>query len=616
MRLLSFKARNLFSLGEVQLDLKDRGLLLITGHSVDEGGQNGAGKSSLSNKGLLWTLFGTTAGGEKADAVVNRFRGEGEETFGEVELETSGGGRFRIYRSRGPSRLLLYDLDADKNISSTTEKDTQVIVNKILGRNRETFLQTDFFGQGKSASFLDLTPKAQVELLENILPFERLAELHDKAKHYHGLVKQVVQRYVDRVTETQGQLQECQRQERVLSTSVDKWEQDQTASIASLTTQIEALQITGEGHERMRELEALLKNMYNPILTQQRIDEANADIAKLTPYLKTYKDIINQSDRNLLTLKAVPESEKAPICPTCKVPFTPEAIARFIKDRQEYLDKKDELLAAKTTAKEYLQTIEDDLETSRHALAALHTGNQNFAARQRELDTLRVQLFDIRVQQLEIALADAKEAKNPYADLYEENQKRNNMVVGHYNALKAKVDETTKDVTALEFWIQAFNKELKNELLKQVCPFLEHKSNIHLSALGNPQIKVRFQTTKTLKSADEKNEFTVSVDSSTGGGTYDSLSGGEKQMVNFAVGMALADLAESQVDGPSKFSILDEPFMALDQRNSELVVNYLQTHMAKKKDTILLVSNEESLKMLIPNQIRVVKERGISRLEN
>ncbi|HKZ42381.1 MAG TPA: AAA family ATPase, partial [Candidatus Hodarchaeales archaeon] len=230
MKLLRLHAKNLFSLKDVTLDLNNRGLLLVTGHSIDEGGANASGKSSLSNKAILWTLFGQTAGGEKADAVVNRFRGEGEETFGEIEFESTSGGRFRLHRSRGPSRLLLYDLDADKNISSTTEKDTQVIVNKILGRNRETFLQTDFFGQGKSASFLDLTPKAQVELLENILPFERLNELHDKARHYHGLVKQVVQRYVDRVTETQGQLQECQRQERVLSTSVDKWEQDHIVS--------------------------------------------------------------------------------------------------------------------------------------------------------------------------------------------------------------------------------------------------------------------------------------------------------------------------------------------------------------------------------------------------
>ena len=615
MKLLSFRAKNLFSLGEVDLDLGNRGLLLVTGYSVDEGGANGSGKSSLSNKGLLWTLFGATAGGEKADAVINRFRKEGEEIFGEVVVEPTSGGRFRIHRSRNPNRLLLNDLDTDKNISSTTEKDTQIIINHILGRNKETFLQTDFFGQGKTASFLDLTVKAQVELLENILPFERLQELHDKAKHYLGKVKTATQRYQDLVFETQGQLQECQRQERTISDSIDKWEQNQLKQVVSLVGQFEALQITEEKAARMQELDSLLSDFVDPMLNAKAITDAKFEIETLNAYVKTYKDIISNIDRDLLMLKSVPEPLNDTKCPTCLAPLSEIAIKKCRDEFSAYSFKKAQLVEAKNTTKEYLQTVEDGLQTQHTILADYHTAQQNFAAYTRELNELRAQVSDVRLLQLEEAIRDAKGASNPYASLYAENSDRTNLIMGHFNALKSKVDSINKDATALEFWVQAFSKDLKNELLKQVCPFLEQKSNIHLSALGNPQIKVRFLTTKTLKSTDEKSEFTVSVESSTGGGTYDSLSGGEKQMANFAVGMALADLAETQVDGPSKLAILDEPFMALDSRNSELVVNYLQTYLSNKKDTILLVSNEESLKQLIPNQIKVIKEYGITRLE-
>jgi DNA repair exonuclease SbcCD ATPase subunit len=175
--------------------------------------------------------------------------------------------------------------------------------------------------------------------------------------------------------------------------------------------------------------------------------------------------------------------------------------------------------------------------------------------------------------------------------------------------------EIGNDRHALEFWRDAFGKELKNEFINQVCPFLERRANDHLEGLGNSQIKVSVSTRKVLKSAEDRSEFTITASSSSGGSSYESLSGGERQIVNFAVGLSLADLAELQTDGPSYFMVLDEPFMALDARNSENLVNYLNRYLGSKKETILLVSNEENLKNLIPNRVNVVKEHGISRLE-
>ncbi len=614
MKLLSFKAKNLFSLGDVSLDLDNRGLLLITGYSVDEGGANGSGKSSLSNKGLLWTLFGKTAGGERADAVINRFAPEGEETFGEIELESTSGGRFRIHRSRNPARLLLYDVDSSKNISATTEKETQVLINKILGRTRDTFIQTDFFGQGKSASFLDLTPKAQVELLEGILPFEQLNELGERTKQSLAFVRASKDKAIAKAAEVQGQLQECQRQERVLSTSVDKWETDQLVTIERLTTQLAELQVTGAVHERMKQIEDWFTINPNQQHLNELMAEANVTLEELDKYVKTYKDIIAQADRDEYNLVVAPRPTNAS-CPTCGTVIDSALFKKLTKEYEIYDAQWSTIDASKQTAIGYLEQVDAAIRVWRSTLTDCHKARTDLDAKQRELTVLQVETSTLKVAQLESALEDAKLTPNPYTLLYDENTKRLNQITGYYNSAKSKVDELTKEQLALEFWVSAFNRDLKNELLKQVCPFLEQKSNIHLSALWNGQLTVKFQTTKTLKSNDERTEFTVSVSSATGGGTFDALSGGEKQMASFSVGMALADLAESQVDGPSLLAILDEPFVALDGRNSESVVNYLQTYLSKKKDTILLVSNEEALKMLIPNQVRVIKENGISRLE-
>jgi DNA repair exonuclease SbcCD ATPase subunit len=141
---------------------------------------------------------------------------------------------------------------------------------------------------------------------------------------------------------------------------------------------------------------------------------------------------------------------------------------------------------------------------------------------------------------------------------------------------------------------------------------MTEKVSKHLEGLGNPQIKVIFSTTKQLKSGEERDEFTCDIRSSSGGSGYDSLSGGEQQIVSFAVGLALADLAESQAVGISRILILDEPFMSLDQRNAENLIHYMVGTLAQRRETILLISNEDNLKSLVPANIHIIKQNGVS----
>ena len=153
---------------------------------------------------------------------------------------------------------------------------------------------------------------------------------------------------------------------------------------------------------------------------------------------------------------------------------------------------------------------------------------------------------------------------------------------------------------------------MKNWLLQKVCPYLDQQTAKHLQGLGNSQLQVSFSTAKLLKSDEEISQFNVTVSSKTGGSVYKSLSGGEKELVSLAVGLALADLAETQVEGKSKFLILDEPLNYLGPNNAERVVTYLTSELTKHRETILFISNDENLKALVPNRIHVEKMDGIS----
>ena len=104
MKLLNFKFNNIFALGKGEISLDDRGLVLVTGYSEDEGDANGAGKSSLANKGICWTLYGQTAGGLKADGVINRHGTKSG--WGEITYLGNDGKKYTVRRER-PVKLTL-----------------------------------------------------------------------------------------------------------------------------------------------------------------------------------------------------------------------------------------------------------------------------------------------------------------------------------------------------------------------------------------------------------------------------------------------------------------------------------------------------------------------------
>lgn len=611
MRLLRFKAQNLFSLGNVDLDLDKRGLLLITGHSLDEGGANGSGKSSLSNKGLLWTLYGSTASGERADAAINRFAEADSTCVGLLDLESNSGNQYRVVRSRCPNRLSVVDLSTGADISCKTEKETQALINKIVGRTRETFLQTDFFGQGKLAAFLDLTPKAQVELLETILPFDRLAELAEKTKDYLSQLGTVHSSVERKIAEKTGHQMEAQRQERVLSEAIDKWEQEKDLEKRTLEAKIAELE-NGTVAKKMGEWEKTLLSLPN---VKECIDVADACQGNLRAIDESIKKF-RYSENEWRLVKSRLRPTKLPpgpqTCPTCEQMISLGLESKLIAEHKAYH-------AQVAQADEALKLCADEI-------GKLEAGKQQHYDRWNEANRIQNQIAEVeteyaKAQQdtaelaiLREKLATVKLEVNPYTALYVETSKKVNLTIQALSLHKARLDEVDKDQYALTFWRDAFGKELKNEFISQVCPFLERRANDHLDGLGNGQLKVSVSTRKLLKSDEARSEFTISAVSSTGGGSYDSLSGGERQLVNFAVGLALADLAELQTDGPSYFQVLDEPFMALDSRNAENLVNYLNSYLKGKKETILLVSNEEALKNLIPNRIHVVKENGVTRI--
>ena len=532
MRFLKFKASNLFSLREVELNLEHQGLLLIHG-------KNGSGKSSLCNKSILWTLFGQTPGGLKADDVINLY-GDTKKAYGQIEFIGNDSIHYQVTRSRSPGCLQFDDLSSGQDLTLRYEKETQALIDRALGRNYSTFIETDFFGQGKASSFFNLQTSHQLELLEKILPIEELTKYAQNAKDFLSLARQKASENATATAKLSGQIVAANNQAARLKVQFEQWEKDKINRLAKFNN---------------------LKEPEESKYWAEDIEENIKSCAEGEDYWKRELKLAQQNKE---------------ICLTCGQPFC--------KEDQE------KIKLAENGIEQYRQTKDEWSKELTKAVA--HERYQEQISQYEEINNSE-NPFALSLSQVNMDFTELETA-----------------VSNNKNDLKLIENE----IELLTFWSNAFSKDFRNYLIQRACPFLTDRSNYYLSKLGNAKLQIEFDTITTLASGDSRHKFSVTAKNESGGNHYDALSGAEQQMCNFAVGLALSDLAQSQVGGSTNLMILDEPFVYMDNTNSENLVNFIRTELLSRKETIFLISNEEMLIDLIPNKLSVQKVGGITQV--
>lgn len=149
-------------------------------------GDNGHGKSALLDA-ITWALWGRARTQNAADLV----------TLGERDMEVdfefwAGDARYRVIRKyqrparRGPGHSTLafqvHDGTEWRDISGSTQGETQRRIIDVLKLSYETFVNSAFLLQNKADLFTRKTPGERKEVLAEILDLSRYDELEARAK--------------------------------------------------------------------------------------------------------------------------------------------------------------------------------------------------------------------------------------------------------------------------------------------------------------------------------------------------------------------------------------------------------------------------------------------------
>jgi DNA repair exonuclease SbcCD ATPase subunit len=595
MKLLHLHAHNVFSIGTIDLNLRDRGLLLVTGWSYDDNNGNMAGKSSVARNAIVWCMYGKTVDGVKADAVINTSIKNAKHCGVRLKFEGVDGRTYRIYRARKPNSLVLSQRqECDEvwmDLSKRLDRDTQTLIDKLLGRDHATFIQADFFGQGRERSFLALPGSEQRAVIEEILPLNSLEEWRVNAKDKLAEATTKVDTakadacfQSDKVDGLRIKLEGIQSQQKT-------WESDAATHTGTLLARLN--KIRGASLTIEEELKVLRQSV-PPDLTGQEFLEREQKAAR--ELQSSISSLGYQADS--LTGEIDSRSARPDTCTLCDQPLPPES------------------MEINRVAVENGKVKRADLQRQKGENEARLYNAQANVGIANEVITLETKLAE-RAEQttLEDLLVVAKETRNPFDTVTNAYTAELEIEAARHTALHNLIDAEAKVRDHYHFWQHAFGTDLKTLLFEKICPFLEDKANQYLRELDNGQITVSFDTTRHMKSGDTKDQFCVTAKTSTGSSVFELFSGAEKQLTSFAVGMALSDLAATQVEGASKFMILDEPFLYQSPENCESIVTFLTTHKMDTDSTLLLISNEHNLASLIQNRIHVVKKNGVSSIE-
>lgn len=614
MKITKLSATNFLSFKDLDLALDDAGLTLVEGENQDDEStqSNGSGKSAIVDA-LVWCLFGTTLRGYESDEVVHRRAGK--DCLVEVTLrDATNAVDYVVSRARRhatlKNTLRVLDKSCGVDLSKPDTKETQLVVEQLLGCTLKTFLTSVVFGQDRAYRFSSLTDKEQKEILDEVLGVGRFADACQEAR----------QEQRERSDAAETIRRELQRVE-------DDLEREQT-NVAEMRAKDDKFQLDKEyavktERAKLREAEAQLAK-----LDATDVDASKKKVEKAKKKEEEAWSRLREQEQSLSSARArsgVAEEKATELasrvrdhsalsgtCPTCRQDIDQKHHKRVLAElRAQAKDAENALQLANRAVKDEAEQLE---VTSRDAAATRSA--TRIAERERDAAVkvdadVRVAREEVKRRKEKVKEVEARE--NPYEPLVAKAEKRVAKLTVEVEQLKCKVDVEMKKLADATFWVDAFGaRGLRSLLLDGSLPLLNEEAARVSEAITGGAITVEFSATSDLKSGKTVDRFDVRVDNKHGAASYRGNSAGERAKVDLCVGLALQKLVASRATASFNVVFMDEVFDHLDAAAHERVVDVLSQ---LDKESVFVVSHNEDLKAWFPNSVRVVKRGGYSTVE-
>lgn len=631
MQIRKLEIRNFLSYETASLDLKDRGLVLIEGINLDQGGSNGSGKTSILSA-IEWVLFGRCANGATGDAVVRNGQADTRVT---VELEINNRiVKITRYRKHRQYKNAIMFFISQKDCRGASDRETQKKINAFITLDWNTFTNVVMFPQA-AQGIASLTDADQKSILDNLLAFDRFQVAREKAK---GLYEESKKRHDELSEETnilKATISACKDTIKNLAKQESEWMVEKKEKGISLEAFIKHHQNQkpkppDKEKEEKREVRLKIDTAAQPGLYENietfrtQLDRIRLKIARLEQQIHATDTTIRGLHEDLKYRDSLLEEQKE--CSVCGQDLPEEAKQKAL---EHYLQQQQKTTAAIAEAQNRKAELNKDLIVSEALADKIVSDIKELEKDKVEVTPLweRINELEAEIQQrykendiwtetlqnAQAQLERCQHAKSPYQAILQDECVKRDLLKARKAVVTRELTPLKDDLKYIEFWTHGYgNQGVKSLLLSTVTPFLNEQANKYLSELSNNTAKIQITTQKQLNSGEYRDKLDFKVSFAGSPDNYTSKSGGERRRTDIAIMFALGDLASTRARTPVKLRLLDEPFENLDGPGAEQVVQLLKKYILPKVGTILVITHNPRLAQLFETKITVTKLNGIS----
>ncbi len=643
------------------IDLDRKGVTLVEGVNHDStADSNGAGKSSIF-EALHWGLYGSTRRGLTGDEVINRHGCSGTIVIvvfeakeglytvirtrkakkGKAKMDMSLAGTYHWsvfeYEPTGLEVYLTHIVEGeDVRLTKGTVRDTQALLEGIIGLSQLAFGKMVYFGQGDVKPLAELADAELKMVFEQGLGLQDISAAHGPVTGYRKAKDCELVTLMGERKSNDLMLAKGEESRATIEAAIKEFEDRAEARVDDLKRRIEVELDTAKRAEascdgladfiakeqkKQAELDHRLKTIAESEAEHRSVWDGYSKV--IAADAKAMEMTAKEMEATKGRLARVRSSDAVGTqCDSCGLLMDEAALAAtrskiigeyaaLTKTGEGYREciavhsgnrraVEEGLATIASTKNETVLTAAAVFRCISEAEAKLAAAKETVRASTASVDLLRTRLEAVRSERTESLWADLGKAQE-FIRVCTEKKER----------LGGEIIEATIEVeNAQRLESVLGNAGMKSMVFDAVTPELNTYANEALAVL-DPGMSMEFSTVTTLKSGERREKFSVTAESG-GAATFSGHSGGEKQKINLAGSLAFNTLMRRSGPSAPSILVLDEPFEGLDAGSSGQVMELLAT---LDVDNVFLITHNQAVKDLIPNRIVVEKRKGLSTIK-
>ncbi|ECG0706260.1 exonuclease [Salmonella enterica subsp. salamae] len=617
MKFLKLQVENFMALANADIELDQRGLVLIQGiNSGDSSAaSNGAGKSTLMNS-LMWCLYGETAHGVKGDDVLSTGHEKNCRVMVTIEDE---GKRYAIIRHRKhkefKNRLIVRGEDGDMTKGKDTL--TQEFVERLIGASKEVFMASIYASQEAMPDLPGMSDKNLKTIVEEAAGVDRLTKAYAIARERANAAAARMETTKTKMDACLSLIESSQNELESAKTSSEAWERDRGKRLDVARADLVGAEVTlTEVEMELRSLPEQIRDTENAIDNEReklsskeehdtKLARVRGAITDIRASIRITENLQKEAMQRARAFKVKAEEVNTKVgepCPTCGKAYCVEDLSTV---KESFVEQARSEICQAQASVTSVAKYQEHLEKALKIESSLVAGTPDVSAIISRIEQLTKELGTLLHREKEVVAVEAMVARarsevnritketNPFLAVIKRHEESLAANKSNYGVLKTELKNIQEQALLLDKARQVYSPAgVRSHILTSVTPFLNIRTAEYLNTLSDGNIIAEWSTMEATKKGEYRDKFNICVSKTGSSKSFQTLSGGEKRKVRIACSLALQDLVASRASKSIELFIGDEIDDALDTAGLERLMGILEAK-ARERGTVMIISHKE-----------------------